>query len=86
MAKLPKEKDLADSLAAAGRAHHQYEQTVLNGIRNAGWSGFYTAFIVGRLGDFATASELSRLSEEVTDPLDWSGAAARDIIASLSNQ
>lgn len=76
-------KDLRDSLAAAGRAHHDYEQVVLNGVRDELWPGFYAAYVLGRLGDFLSASRLSQLLEEAPSSGDWSENAARYVVTAL---
>src|SRR6478736_2165425 len=74
---------LEQALFEAGRAHHDYETVVLNGVRDELWPGFYAAFVLGRLGAFTTASRLSRLLEEVTTPSSWSAAAAEHVLKSL---
>ncbi len=65
MADLPSKSALAAALSAAGPAHHEYEQVVLKGVQDELWSGFYAAYALGRLGDFAAASRLAGLLEEV---------------------
>lgn len=47
------QEDLERALSAAGAAHHDYEQKTLNGVRDELWPGFYAAYVLGRLGDFA---------------------------------
>jgi hypothetical protein len=59
MTDLPSDSALAEALSAAGAAHHEYEQTALKGLRDELWSGFYAAFVLGRLGDFTAASSLA---------------------------
>lgn len=81
----PSVADLRDSLAAAGRAHHDYEQAVLNGVRDELWPGFYAAYVLGRLGDFLSASRLSRLLEEAPSNGNWSENAARYIVQTLES-
>lgn len=83
MADLPSDSDLAEALFAAGAAHHEYEQTALKGVRDELWSGFYAAFVLGRLGDFTAASTLAALLEEVDAPSNWSEAAARHVATML---
>jgi hypothetical protein len=80
---LPDPSTLAQALADAGSAHHDYETVVLNGLRDELWPGFYAAFVLGRLGAFTTASRLSRLLEEVTAPGNWSVAAAEHVLEHL---
>jgi hypothetical protein len=80
---LPDPSALAQALADAGSAHHDYETVVLNGVRDELWPGFYAAFVLGRLGAFTTASRLSRLLEEVTAPGNWSVAAAEHVLEHL---
>ncbi|MBT8399017.1 MAG: hypothetical protein KJO98_00955 [Rhodothermia bacterium] len=76
----PSVDDLRDCLAAAGRAHHDYEQKVLKGVRDELWSGFYAAYVLGRFGDFLPASRLSQLLKEAPSNGDWSGAAAGYVV------
>ena len=80
---MPSERALAVALAAAGSAHHEYEQVVLRGVRHQQWSGFYAAYVLGRLGDFVSASRLALLLEGVVAPSEWSVAAARHGVARL---
>lgn len=81
----PSVSDLRDSLAAAGRAHHDYERIILNGVRDELWSGFYAAYVLGRLGDFLPASRLSELLEEAPSNGDWSDNAARYVVQILES-
>ncbi len=81
---LPEISVLEQALADAGRAHHDYETVILNGVRDELWPGFYAAFVLGRLGPFTSASRLSRLLAEVTAPTSWSAAAAAHVLAQLA--
>ena len=80
----PEFSELAAALKAAGSAHHEYEQTVLNGVFDEQWPMFYAAFVLGRVGEFATPSALtSWLKKSPTDGV-WAEAAASHVINSLS--
>jgi hypothetical protein len=81
---LPDPSALEQALADAGRAHHDYETVVLQGVRDELWPGFYAAFVLGRLGAFTTASRLSRLLAEATAPANWPAAAAAHVRKQLS--
>lgn len=81
----PLQQDLEDALVAAAAAHHDYERSVLNGERDAMWAGFYAAFVLGRFGDFASASRLAILLAEVGVADDWSAAAAEHVSRKLHN-
>ena len=83
MADLPSKSALAQALSAAASAHHEYERTALKGVRDDLWAGFYAAFVLGRLGDFAAASRLAALLEEVDAPSNWSEAAAEHVLTQL---
>ena len=83
MADLPSKSALAQALSAAGSAHHDYERIALKGVRDDLWPGFYAAFVLGRLGDFAAASRLATLLEEVDVPSNWSEAAAEYVLTKL---
>ncbi len=79
----PQVSELAAALRAAGPVHHEYEQTVLNGVSDEHWPGFYAAFVLGRVGDFATPSALARWLEEVPTDGDWADTAAEHVINRL---
>ena len=85
MAELSSKFELAQALAAAASAHHEYEQTALKGVRDNLWAGFYAAFVLGRLGDIATASRLAALLEEVEAPSNWSENAAEHVLIKLGS-
>lgn len=67
---------LADALRDAGSAHHDYETGYLGGVRDEGWPGWYAAFVIGRLGDFATPTDLATWLEEADGGEDWAESAA----------
>jgi hypothetical protein len=81
---LPEFSSLEQALTDAGRAHHDYETVILEGVRDELWAGFYAAFVLGRFGPFTTASRLSRLLAEVTAPANWSSVAAKQVIERLA--
>jgi hypothetical protein len=83
MADLPSRSALAETLGAAGAAHEDYERVALKGVGDALWAGFYAAFVLGRLGEFAAASRLAGLLEEVDDAADWPEAAALHVLLKL---
>jgi len=59
------------ALRDASKSHHNYEENALDGVRDENWSGWYAAYVLGRLGDFTSPSELSRLLESVSGDGDW---------------
>ncbi len=61
----PARQDLEDALAAAGTAHHEYEQNLLGGKRDEQWPGWYAAYVLGRLGDFASPTSITRWRREL---------------------
>jgi hypothetical protein len=83
VADLPSKSELAQALSAAASAHHEFEQTALEGVRDDLWAGFYAAFVLGRLGDVAAASRLAALLEEVDAPSNWSETAAEHVLIKL---
>ena len=83
MADLPSHDVLTSTLAAAAAAHEEYERVVLKGVVDANWSGFYAAYVLGRLGDFVPASRLAGLLSEVEDSDDWDEAAADHVLMKL---
>ena len=75
--------DLELALTAAGIAHHNYEQETLNGVRDELWTGFYAAYVLGRLGDLAPASVLSALLKSAPSDDNWAASAAQYILGQL---
>ena len=76
----PSSKALEAVLKAAGSAHHDYEQNALGGTRDERWAEFYGAYVLGRLGDFVTPSELVGYLEDAPDDGDWAVSAAEYIL------
>ena len=76
MLKLPSRLELERALVAASVAHHDYEQNRLGGVRDDQWPGWYAAYVLGRLGDFASPSELAAWLEGVETEHGWPAAAA----------
>ncbi len=83
--KPPARQDLEDALAGAGAAHHEYEENLLGGKRDEQWPGWYAAFVLGRLGDFASPTSLSRWLEAAPAGGDWSASAAAHVLRQLGN-
>lgn len=79
MLKLPDQEELRAALAAAGSAHHEFEQNYLAGVRDEAWAGWYAAYVLGRLGDFAPPTALARWLEEAAGDGPWSDVAARHV-------
>ena len=77
-------QDLVAALAAAGQSHHEYEQNALEGVRDAQWSGYYAAYVLGRLGDFAPPTALAKWLEETDQSANWADAAASRVIGCLN--
>jgi hypothetical protein len=75
---------LAQVLTEAGNAHHHYEQGFLNGKRDEQWSGFYSAYALGRLGDFVSPSALSQWLEEAPAHDSWSTSTAAHVLERLA--
>lgn len=83
MVDLPAKSDIETALVAASAFHDEYERVVLEGVVDERWAGFCAAFVLGRLGDFASASRLAKLLEEVQDSEDWAAEAADHIVTKL---
>jgi len=86
MSGIPARDALEATLTAAGSAHHEFETRYLSGVRDALWPGFYAAYALGRLGDFAKPTELARWLEEVKNPRGWAAAAAAHVAARLAER
>ena len=83
MSAKPATADLESALRAAGEAHHDYESNYLKGERDEQWPGWYAAYVLGRVGDFATPTALSGWLAEVPSESDWASAAARHVMGQL---
>ena len=75
----PSREELAKALQAAGAAHHDFETNVLNGVRDQQWAGWYAAYVLGRLGDFVTASTLSIWLSNAPASENWSQSTAAHV-------
>ncbi len=80
----PSRDQLREALSAAAGAHHDYEQFELGGQHDARWSGFYAAYVLGRLGDFASPSTLAGWLEAAPEADDWAGQAAAFVLSKLA--
>ena len=80
----PSRDQLREALSAAAGAHHDYEQVALGGQRDAQWSGFYAAYVLGRLGDFASPSALAGWLEAAPEADDWAGQATASVLSNLA--
>ena len=83
MVSIPTEQQLRDTLVAAGSAHHDYEANFLSGARDEQWAGWYSAYVLGRFGDFTTPTLLTRWLGAVTGEGDWSQNAAAHVLSSI---
>lgn len=79
----PSQEQLREALSAAGQAHHDYEQNSLGGERDAQWPGFYAAYVLGRVGDFAAPSALAGWLDSAPGGDDWAGQAAAWVLSKM---
>ena len=79
----PTRDRLKEALDAAGSAHHEYQTTTLHGVRDERWAGWYAAYVLGRLGDFATPSDLAQWLADAPNGSDWSATAADYVLGQL---
>lgn len=79
----PTQEQLSDSLEKAAKTHHQFETVKLGGERDEQWAGFYTAYVLGQRGDFATPSDLSSWLEQAPSTDDWNQSAAAYVLTNL---
>ena len=77
---------LETALRDAGAAHHEYETNYLSGERDEMWPGWYAAFVLGRLGDFAPPTDLARWLEDAPLGGDWASDAADLIVQRLAKE
>ena len=79
-------EQLRAALDAAARAHHDYETVALRGKRDEQWSGFYAAYMLGRLGDLMRSDELAAVLDQVEATSNWSAAAGRAVAAVMAER
>jgi hypothetical protein len=80
----PSHQELSAALAAAGAAHHDYETRYLRGERDEQWPGWYAAYVLGRLGDFTSATTLSYWLESAPSEGEWSEEAASYVLSRIA--
>ncbi len=83
MSNVPTKEELVEALRAAGAAHHEYEQTILKGVRHEEWAVFYAAYVLGRLGDFAPASDMTKWLTEAPLTQNWAESAAAHVLSEI---
>lgn len=81
----PSKAELREALSAAGSAHHEFEQNFLNGVRDEYWAGWYAAYVLGRLGEFATPTQLAEWLQDVQGDGEWADLAADYVVEKLRN-
>ena len=79
----PEAMSAEEEILAAGLAHHDFEQHTLNGTRDENWAGLYAAFALGRLGDFADSSVLTKWLEDAPGGEEWAASAASYVLEQL---
>ena len=84
MTAVPTQKQLKQALIAAAKAHHEYQTNFLDGVRHSLWAGWYSAYVLGRLGDFTTPTLLTGWLEEVSDEKSWFNKAAEYVLFKTS--
>jgi len=77
---------LENALSAAGESHHDYELNKLSGVRDEQWAGWYSAYVLGRLGDFVSPTTLTNWLEEVSNDENWSALASKYALSKLSSE
>jgi hypothetical protein len=83
MSSLPTVMQMQDALLSAGKTHHEFQESYLNGERHEQWAMWYSAYVLGRLGNFTTATILTQWLEEVPDKKEWFRKAAEYILQKL---
>jgi len=77
------QQQLIKTLSEAATAHHEYQSNFLGGVRHEQWASWYSAYVLGRLGDFTTPTLLTGWLEEVSDEKPWFKKAAEHILFRL---
>ena len=83
MSALPTVTQMQEALLSAGKTHHEFQENYLNGVRHEQWAMWYSAYVLGRLGNFTTASLLTKWLQEVLDKKEWFRKAAEYILQKL---
>jgi hypothetical protein len=83
MSSLPTVTQMQEALLSAGKTHHEFQENYLNGVRHEQWAMWYSAYVLGRLGNFTTASLLTKWLQEVSDKKEWFRKAAEYILQKL---
>ncbi len=83
MVTTPTDQQLRDAFSSAGSAHHDYESNFLDGARDEQWAGWYSAYVLGRLGDFTTPTLMTQWLGEVSSEGDWSANAAAYVLSRI---
>ena len=82
----PTRESLVEALGSAGKAHHDFETNALNGGPDEQWPGWYAAYVLGRLGDFATPTMLAGWLSAAPASDDWPASAADHIVEQLQKE
>jgi hypothetical protein len=72
----PSREQIVVALQAAGTAHHEFEVNALQGRHDEQWSGWYAAYVLGRLGDFVAPTVLAGWLSDAPASDNWSRTAA----------
>ena len=83
MTSLPTIVQIQEALLSAGKTHHEFQENFLNGVRHEQWAIWYSAYVLGRLGNFTTATLLTQWLEEVSNKEEWFKKAAEHILHKL---
>ncbi len=83
MSNNPTREMLEQALAAAGKAHHDYETNVLGGVRDEQWPDWYAAYTLGRLGDFTSPTQLSSWLAAAPSGDSWAASASSFVLDQL---
>jgi CRISPR/Cas system-associated endonuclease Cas3-HD len=79
MVKIPTQQELMKTLLEAAKAHHEYQSNFLGGVRHEQWASWYSAYVLGRLGDFTSPTFLTGWLEEVSEEKSWFKKAAEHV-------
>ncbi|MDN5216594.1 hypothetical protein QQ020_31280 [Fulvivirgaceae bacterium BMA12] len=86
MPSIPSQNEILIALTAAGKAHHDYQENMLNGKHDAQWPGWYAAYVLGRLGDFTSPSQLTGWLANTPSGDDWNTSAALYVLHQMENE
>lgn len=82
----PSRQELNHALAAAQAAHGEFRENFLAGKFDDGRAGWIAAFVIGRIGTFATPTQLTKWLQATPNSVDsWVDSATDHVLAQFKS-